>query len=650
MEDFKTDKYEYLNAPILLENFKQTYLTSLNVFLNDDKFQQKVSTLPILKSSAITKYEKIIAKEAAERDKKGIKPKKIPQPINKRKNKGLTIRYIVTDHELVEITLSAIEESNECNSKLTDPFNSYFHENNEKIRKKALEQIISNIIPKKNIEPFKSIDQDKKEEIDDNANAFLFKDLAILEERYKDYELNSRTKSEKFKNTYKNFKELCDNHNIISLDQKIDYFVYLKKNNPTNGTNDFSSNTKHKPFNSPPNIYNSTSKTNKRIYNQRSSDDCNPNSGSSPTNIGQLRQSDLKINKNISSVDLITKYVTELKNNYKIWDDMINPQTMEQFESDLNSKIKSFQFLKKNFEQSSKFIDKLRMYLRCQETSLDRITLRECDITSDKFYYLVTKKIFDFGNLRHLNLSHNNLGDIGGCYLLTLIESFGNKFSYLNISYNKLGKQSCDILVDILQNNNVKITSLSIGGNNFGDKLFSDLCIGISKNSYLTKLFTHDNDLGKISSVILGTILKYDKKLKVLDVSKNNIGDENIGYMLKGLICNTSLEILMLNDMGLTNKSLRVFETTLCINTSLKELFLERNKLSSKGWRVLSDILNKNKYVEFISLVGNKLESDNFDLIAEQQRQVKLRVISKTDYFMQVSSLNENMNFYEYFY
>ena len=42
MEESKTDKYEYLNAPCLLENFKQTYLSSLNVFLNDEKFQNKI--------------------------------------------------------------------------------------------------------------------------------------------------------------------------------------------------------------------------------------------------------------------------------------------------------------------------------------------------------------------------------------------------------------------------------------------------------------------------------------------------------------------------------------------------------------------------------------------------------------------------------
>jgi hypothetical protein len=38
------------------------------------------------------------------------------------------------------------------------------------------------------------------------------------------------------------------------------------------------------------------------------------------------------------------------------------------------------------------------------------------------------------------------------------------------------------------------------------------------------------------------------------------------------------------------------------------------------------------------------------NLIAEQQRQVKIRGISKTDYFMQISALNDKVNFYEYFY
>ena len=641
MEENKTDKYEYLNAPCLLENFKNTYLTSLNVFLNDDKFNQKVENLPQLKSSTITKYEKLIFKEEQEKLKKNKKkkdpsnlkkssPSKIIKNINNNKtNKMLTMRYIILDHELVEITLQAIEESNEINSKLTDPFNAYFHENNEKIQKKALDHIVNSIFPK-NINNNK--EEENKKIFEETANSILFHDLKILEERYKDYEIDRKNKQEKYSNNIKNFNENCENHNIITLDQKIDYFVYLYSNGNMNTNKNIKFHT-IKESNA-----NSVKKKVSRMLSKRFN-----NSQSISNNISHIYE------RNNSNVDLITKYKNALKNNFKFYFDELN-ENYDNFEKELKSKIHAFEIIKKNFENSQKFIDKLRMHLRELHVSNDKIILRECEINSEKFLFLLSKKYFDFSQIRHLNLSKNLLNDLGGSYLLTLIKEFGIRFDYLNISYNKLGKNSIEILIQILQENTIKINTLCIGGNSLGDKLFSELCIGISKNSFLNKLFVNDNDLGKISSVILGTILKYDKKIKLLDVSKNNFGDENIGYMLKGLICNTSLEILFLNDMNLTNKCLRVFETTLCINTTLKELFLERNKLNYKGWRLLAEILNKNKYIEYLSLVGNNFENEHVNLIAEQQRQVKIRGISKTDYFMQISALNDKVNFYEYFY
>ena len=641
MEENKTDKYEYLNAPCLLENFKNTYLASLNVFLNDDKFNQKVENLPQLKSSTITKYEKLIFKEEQEKLKKNKKKKEpsnlkkasqskiIKNPQNKKINKMLTMRYIILDHELVEITLQAIEESNEINSKLTDPFNAYFHESNEKIQKKALDHIVNSIFPKNNNN---NKEEENKKIFEETANNILFHDLKILEERYKDYEIDRKNKQEKYSNNIKNFNENCENHNIITLDQKIDYFVYLYSNGNMNTNKNIKFHT-IKESNA-----NSVKKKVSRMLSKRFN-----NSQSISNNISHIYE------RNNSNVDLITKYKNALKNNFKFYFDELN-ENYDNFEKELKSKIHAFEIIKKNFENSQKFIDKLRMHLRELHVSNDKIILRECEINSEKFLFLLSKKYFDFSQIRHLNLSKNLLNDLGGSYLLTLIKEFGIRFDYLNISYNKLGKNSIEILIQILQENTIKINTLCIGGNSLGDKLFSELCIGISKNSFLNKLFVNDNDLGKISSVILGTILKYDKKIKLLDVSKNNFGDENIGYMLKGLICNTSLEILFLNDMNLTNKCLRVFETTLCINTTLKELFLERNKLNYKGWRLLAEILNKNKYIEYLSLVGNNFENEHVNLIAEQQRQVKIRGISKTDYFMQISALNDKVNFYEYFY
>ena len=47
-------------------------------------------------------------------------------------------------------------------------------------------------------------------------------------------------------------------------------------------------------------------------------------------------------------------------------------------------------------------------------------------------------------------------------------------------------------------------------------------------------------------------------------------------------------------------------------------------------------------------MVGNKFEVEHINLIMENQRLVKLRVISKTDYFIQITSLNEQVNLYDY--
>lgn len=681
-------KYEYLNAPCLLEDFKNNYLASLNIFLNDQKFKEKTDALPALKSSAISKYEKLIQKEQAELLKSKTKnkfanklqplsleyePNQIhkmnqtaPNIKKKQTSKGIPIRYIIIDHELVEISLEAIEESNEINNKLTDPFNAYFHEDNPKIRKKALEQIINNIMPKKNEDEEEDSkgNNDKSSKIkrsisnvknnntnygyggnNTETNSFrqhktksniLYKDLEVLQMKYKNYDLEQKRKEEKYGPILKQFRDNCNNHNIITLDQKIDYFVYLYKNNMLKPGKKKGSLIIQKSI---------SKKNNKKIINQQKM--VTPSSKNPVTINYNIQKSPVSFNYN-NLFENNVKYINELKNNFKIIDDYLNMSQLEAFERNLDTKIKSFHIMKPNFENSDKFIDKLRMYLRCLEVTPEKIILRNCDITGERLYFLISRKYFDFGNIRNLNLANNNLGDIGGSYLLLLISKFSTKIDYLNINYNKIGRQSCEILIDILQKNIVKLYGLSINGNKIGDKLFSDISIAISKNSFLAKLFIGDNDLGKISSVILGSILKYDKKLKLLDVSKNNFGDENIGFMLKGLICNTSLETLIINNMGLTNKSLRSFETTLCINTTLKKLFLERNKINYKGWRLLSEILNKNKYIEYISLVGNNFENEHINNIIEQQRQTKLRSISKTDYFMQITSGDEEINFYEY--
>ena len=227
-EELNNNKYEFLNAPILLDEFRKNYLSSLNIFLNDQKFKEKTDSLPVLKSSAISKYEKLIQKEENEKAKNKLKYKRnnstgafkslaenmllssSKKEFKKLFNKGNQIRYIINDHELIRLNLQAIEENNEINNKLTDPFNAYFHENNPKIRKKALEQIINGIMPKEyqlkngNLN-FKSPKNNNSKNENNNSNQsdqnlnyniinnnenlrILNKNLEILHEKFKPYE------------------------------------------------------------------------------------------------------------------------------------------------------------------------------------------------------------------------------------------------------------------------------------------------------------------------------------------------------------------------------------------------------------------------------------------------------------------------------
>ena len=669
-EKLNHNKYEFLNAPILLEEFRNKYLSSLNIFLNDEKFKEKTDALPSLKSSTISKYEKLINKEQKEREKKRrykrssstatfqnagdniISSPKNKKSFGKLKNKAIQLRYIINDHELVKINLQVIEENSEMNKKLSDPFNSYFHESNSKIRKKALEQIINSLLPKgsslkeennkfqnsknnpQNLNNKNNINIDPELLKENETLRLLNKNYQILHEKFQYYQDLQKKKSEKYAPILKQFSDNCENHGIITLDQKIDYFVYLHKTNAFKQQKPKINNNNikvKKPKRDLDRLRQTTTSVVGRIKTNTSVDAFNA-----------------KSYVNYPMADLSMKYINELKNKFNISDEFIYNINLESFEKELDKKIKEFDTIKEILEKSPKFIDKLRMYLRWKEVSTERIILRECDIDAEKFLYLIYKKYFNFGKILNLNLEKNNLGDTGLSYLLGLISKFTIKLDYFNIGYNKMGKQAIEVLKDILNKNNVKLIGLNIAGNKLGDLPFCDIATAISNNKTLNKLFINDNDLGKISSEILGTVLKMDKKLKFLDVSKNKIGDDIIGSMLKGLICNNCLETLVINDMGLTNKSLRIFETTLCTNNTLKTLFLERNKLTYKGWRLLSEILNKNRSIEYISLVGNNFENEYINLIIEQQRQVKSKLISKTDYFIQLTSLDENLNLFEY--
>jgi len=276
--------------------------------------------------------------------------------------------------------------------------------------------------------------------------------------------------------------------------------------------------------------------------------------------------------------------------------------------------------------------DKLKYLSNYSEVCSSLLILKDINLSLNYILILLNRKQFSFKTLKYLNLTKNNLHDSECCIIIQLVEAFSVNLEHLNLSYNRFSTKTASVLSSMIEKGTCKLKSLNINGNNLGDHNFSEFSIGLSKNLYLTKLWLADNNLGKISLIILGTILRYDKKLILLDLSSNEFNDDVIIYIFKGLISNSSLRVIYLNNLGLTKKSVDILETSMYINSCLKELYLENNKLNNKSCEILVRVLNKNRTLDLISLVGNPIDSDGIDAITDNYKQLaKIKYINKIE-------------------
>ncbi len=158
----------------------------------------------------------------------------------------LHFRYIIFEPENREVDLNNIDEEYDYRVKLINPFKSYLTENSEKIKKQAFDQIFSNINPEKRKKQEKSIlinnalrDSIFGFNIGNSGSASLINELEALNTKYNqsvsvfngNNDQFGKTK-ESFEQFMKFFKDSCEVNNILTLDQKIDYLVYLR--NTTN--------------------------------------------------------------------------------------------------------------------------------------------------------------------------------------------------------------------------------------------------------------------------------------------------------------------------------------------------------------------------------------------------------------------------------
>lgn len=224
---------------------------------------------------------------------------------------------------------------------------------------------------------------------------------------------------------------------------------------------------------------------------------------------------------------------------------------------------------------------------------LRSLNLSFCKVSARACYQLAAV-LDSFGeNLKELDLSINNLEDDG---LSTVLRSLnGTRLVRLELCHCKLTERACSQLGAFLQGI-PSLEVLNLSYNDLKDAGIRNLCRAIVKpNCLIETLNLSCCGITKVGCETLASALDTNPKyLKNLDLSRNNLGDDGIDHLAPVLKSPSSrLEILRLSECDLTEKCCASLCSALVkVPSTLRELDLCQNKLQDQGVKVLCDGLS----------------------------------------------------------
>ncbi|KAI4891309.1 hypothetical protein NFI96_010095 [Prochilodus magdalenae] len=228
--------------------------------------------------------------------------------------------------------------------------------------------------------------------------------------------------------------------------------------------------------------------------------------------------------------------------------------------------------------------------LKSSHCKLEILRLAVCKLSQESCDALQSVLQKETSCLKELELSNNDLLDLGVEKLAVGLQSSHCKLIILRLAMCKISKQSCGNLRTILQSETSSLKELDLSNNFLQDLGMEKLSAGL-RNSYckLEILRLSGCNFGAKSCEYLGSVLKLENSLKELDLSKNELQDSGVELLSAGLrSSHCKLQILRLSGCNFGAKSCEYLGSVLKLENSLKELDLSKNELQDSGVELLS--------------------------------------------------------------
>lgn len=203
-------------------------------------------------------------------------------------------------------------------------------------------------------------------------------------------------------------------------------------------------------------------------------------------------------------------------------------------------------------------------------------------------------------------------------YLENILKGIGqnNSIKEAYICENKYSTPNIGKAVGGLLHINTKLQILSFAGNNLYDEGVSYICKGLILNNTLKNLYLANNNISGYGLEDLCKVLNVNNTLEHLDLANNPI--KKYQLLGKTLAVNKGLKYFNMKNCGLTDLDVKYLCEGLIQNKTLQSLILYENpEITDKSYPVIVEMLNSNKTLKELDLSYTKLSQSNLQEIGK---------------------------------